>query len=631
MTFTATYSPEDNKLRLYSVSRLDADDYARVKAAGFRWAPKQNLFVAPMWTPGRAALLEELAGEIGDEDTSLVDRAEQRAERFQDYRESRTADAESAQRAVAAIADGIPFGQPILVGHHSERHARKDAERIENGMRKAVKMWETANYWKARAAGALRHAKFKELPGVRARRIKTIEADKRRREREQKQAAAGIRAWGKLNTPGADGRVCDDALRLKRALHIANVTGIWLGSAGSLWSALEKGEKTPREAQLVALRVHGRTVAHAKQWIAHFEHRLTYERAMLEEQGATALLAPKGKSAKAMLPLCNYRAPEGLTIANLYHRGEFIHYPQVEMTQSEYSAISTDYKGTRVVGGSHRVRTTMQRHSLVCVFLTDAKVHACPAPTYHEPRPVPPPPAPRPVVERTRDENVEALEAMRASLKAGVQVVNAPQLFPTPAEVGRQVLEFAELEPGQRVLEPSAGTGALLVPLGLERPEATVVAVEVNHGLAEQLRRMFPTADVRCSDFLALEPESLGAFDRIIMNPPFEKGADLKHILHARRFLKPDGRLVAVCANGPRQRKALEAIALDYVELPEGSFKNQGTNVRTAIVVLEPPATVCETCGGRFDDSDEDAAKFHDDAECAPEAAELTRAHGLLF
>lgn len=35
---SATYSPEDNKLRLYSVSRLPRDLYDRVKAAGFRWA-----------------------------------------------------------------------------------------------------------------------------------------------------------------------------------------------------------------------------------------------------------------------------------------------------------------------------------------------------------------------------------------------------------------------------------------------------------------------------------------------------------------------------------------------------------------------------------------------------------------
>lgn len=108
MNMTATYSPEDNKLRLYSVTRLGAETYVRVKAAGFKFAPRQELFVAPMWTPGREDLLLELCGEIDDEDTSLVERAEERSERFSEYSEHRTADAERAQKAVSAIADGIP-------------------------------------------------------------------------------------------------------------------------------------------------------------------------------------------------------------------------------------------------------------------------------------------------------------------------------------------------------------------------------------------------------------------------------------------------------------------------------------------------------------------------------------------
>ena len=51
MTYTATYSPEDNKLRLYSSTRLDRELYARVRGAGFIYAPKQELFVAPSGHP----------------------------------------------------------------------------------------------------------------------------------------------------------------------------------------------------------------------------------------------------------------------------------------------------------------------------------------------------------------------------------------------------------------------------------------------------------------------------------------------------------------------------------------------------------------------------------------------------
>lgn len=129
---TATYSPDDTKLRLYpGIHRLDTDDYNLLKANGFQWAPKQELFVAPMWTPAREDILLQLAGEISDEYTSLVDRAEERADRFVGYSNSRAFEAESLIGSMKSLADNILFGQPILVGHHSEKNAHKHAEQIE--------------------------------------------------------------------------------------------------------------------------------------------------------------------------------------------------------------------------------------------------------------------------------------------------------------------------------------------------------------------------------------------------------------------------------------------------------------------------------------------------------------------
>jgi hypothetical protein len=284
---TATYSPEDNKLRLYSTSRLDPETYARVKAAGFIWAPKQGLFVAPMWTPSREDLLLELCDEIGDEDTSLVERAEQRSERFNDYSDSRSDDAETARKAVAAIADGIPFGQPILIGHHSERHHRRAIEQIDNGMHRAVKMWETADYWQRRAEGAIRHAKYKERPDVRARRIKGLEADKRKRERNIAEAQKFLALWRK------------EGLTRERALAISNYDHITVyytkdkypastyEGANSVWGGLDKGLINEQEAAALSIPVHERSIAYAQRWLAHLENRLAYERAMLAESGGT--------------------------------------------------------------------------------------------------------------------------------------------------------------------------------------------------------------------------------------------------------------------------------------------------------------------------------------------------------
>jgi 16S rRNA G1207 methylase RsmC len=136
------------------------------------------------------------------------------------------------------------------------------------------------------------------------------------------------------------------------------------------------------------------------------------------------------------------------------------------------------------------------------------------------------------------------------------------------------------------VLEPSAGTGALVDALDAV-PGAHVVAVEINPTLADNLRlRSCTTHEIRCADFLACNGD-LGTFDRIVMNPPFERGSDIKHVEHALTFLRPGGRLAAIVANGPRQQASLMERATHWEELPEGTFA--GTGVRAAICVMEAP------------------------------------------
>jgi len=576
---TATYSPEDNKLRLYPVRRLDSETYARVKAAGYKWAAKQELFVAPMWTPAREDLALELAGEIGDEDTSLVDRAEQRADRFDGYSGKRAREAHAARNAVSALADGIPLGQPILVGHHSERHARKDAERIDSGMRKAVNLWETSQYWQARAAGALAAAKYKDLPAVRARRIKGLEAEKRKVERSKAEAEKGLELWTTEGLTREQALVISDRYGLRINCTNENPSGT------SAWYALNPDQDNPasvEEFQDVARRVYPRSIANYDRWIAHYENRIAYERAMLEEQGESKLLEKPKKPAP--LPLCNYRAPEGLDIENIYHKGEMIHYPQVEMTKAEYADICNDYKGTRVVGNSHRVRTALRRHSLVCVFLTDSKTHDRPAPIERAK------PTPRPIVASVpREEPTEddkAFSAMKQAVKAGpVEVIAVPQLFPTPHDIAAEMIQAADIEEGHTILEPSAGAGNLLRAI----PCGRVTAVEINYGLADKLRTDYPHATVKQADFLACNGD-LGTFDRIVMNPPFENGADIKHIKHAFGMLKAGGTLVALCANGPRQNNTLRPMAEEWRVLPEGSFKAAGTGVNVAMLIIHKDA-----------------------------------------
>jgi len=176
---------------------------------------------------------------------------------------------------------------------------------------------------------------------------------------------------------------------------------------------------------------------------------------------------------------------------------------------------------------------------------------------------------------------------MKETLKEGIKTVVAPQLFPTPPAIAERMVELAEIEAGQRILEPSAGTGAILRQL----PElADVIAVEINENIADSLAHngRFQDYQIMRGDFLNFNGD-LGTFDRIIMNPPFENAVDIKHINHALTMLKPGGRLVALCANGPRQQAAFKETADHWEALEPGSFKEQGTNVNVALLVIDKP------------------------------------------
>ena len=561
---------------------------------------------------------------------------------------------------MAAIADNIPFGQPILIGHHSEKRARRDKEKIDNGMRKAVKMWNTANYWQGRAAGAIAAAKYKELPAVRHRRIKGLESDKRKAEKNKQEAAMWLHLWTEC------GNEPDKELQAKVALRIAG--GCWLHlprkegdredlshnpTAHDVLSNSYPTLYAPRSVDEVveyAKKVYPANIAHYERWIAHYENRLVYERAMLNEQigngeigsgfggrfdikpggkvltrgewlvvirvnksnGAinsvttqapasvhwaktwkysiekivdyqppTEEMAAKVKKATALPPICNYPG-DGFR----------------EMTQAEWAAMMkrkwSDFPYYGVAratdtAGCHRFRQVpagmMKKQQ---VFLTDAKVVMPPKPEPKSPENALPAPQPRAPVSRPQTaarEVPDDIEAMRQALKGGgAQVVVANQLFPTPPDLAERAVELAEIEPSHRVLEPSAGTGRLVDALGAV-PGAKVVAVEISPTIADNLRLRSNTKhEVRCADFLECNGD-LGKFDRIVMNPPFERGADIKHIKHALGFLKPGGRLVAICANGPRQQEQLKPLASHWEELPSGTFS--GTGVNAALLAID--------------------------------------------
>lgn len=166
--------------------------------------------------------------------------------------------------------------------------------------------------------------------------------------------------------------------------------------------------------------------------------------------------------------------------------------------------------------------------------------------------------------------------------------------FPTPPELVERVLGLAGIEPGMKLMEPSAGQGAFAVRMAALA--GGVEHVKVCELLPGNARKLVEAgfSDVAVRDFLAMEPEPV--FDRIVMNPPFNGGVDVDHVLHAAKFLKPDGRLVAIMGpswefNSSRKAQAFR----EFIDGAEGSvenvasgvFKQAGTNVATRIVSID--------------------------------------------
>jgi len=168
------------------------------------------------------------------------------------------------------------------------------------------------------------------------------------------------------------------------------------------------------------------------------------------------------------------------------------------------------------------------------------------------------------------------------------RAVSSFNLFQTPEPIADRMAGMLMPLDGLRVLEPSAGLGRLYRAVRL-RAACPMVLVEQSAECAGELYRAIGDDDARLvqADFLACTPERLGGlFDAVIMNPPFKQGADIKHIRHALTMLRPGGRMVALCASGPRQQAQLRPLADEWHALPAGSFKSEGTRVAAALLMF---------------------------------------------
>lgn len=183
-------------------------------------------------------------------------------------------------------------------------------------------------------------------------------------------------------------------------------------------------------------------------------------------------------------------------------------------------------------------------------------------------------------------------EALRQKID-GLKFAKIPGYFPTPATLVARMIEAADLAPGSRVLEPSAGSGAIAD--AVKAAGHSVECIERHASLCEIIAAKGHSL-IR-GDFLELSPA--GLYDAAVMNPPFESAQDLQHVRHAWEWIKPGGALVAIMGAGVTFRQDrrysdfrawAEGVGGEFEPVPAGTFKESGTGVASVMLTLRKPA-----------------------------------------
>lgn len=127
---------------------------------------------------------------------------------------------------------------------------------------------------------------------------------------------------------------------------------------------------------------------------------------------------------------------------------------------------------------------------------------------------------------------------------------------PTPRGVILQMLkELGSINKGEKILEPSAGLGHIADMLvkthNLNPGDIDVVEP------AEKFRRELNTKGYNLRGYNILEYNPQEKYDKIIMNPPFDNGMEIKHVIKCFSLLKNGGKLITILPNSafipPRQ------------------------------------------------------------------------------
>jgi len=176
--------------------------------------------------------------------------------------------------------------------------------------------------------------------------------------------------------------------------------------------------------------------------------------------------------------------------------------------------------------------------------------------------------------------------------------------YATPEPIGFKMVELADIKRGERILEPSAGHGAI-ARFFPEDTDRTIV--EPSSELASKAAIVSAGANAKNHTFEELNVRL--KYDAVVMNPPYGMGGKvaMDHLAKAMKHTKNGGRVVALIPTGPAADKRFDALyeskeakafhLVADIKLPSATFTRAGTSVMTRIVVLEKQSdsSVAET------------------------------------
>ena len=166
------------------------------------------------------------------------------------------------------------------------------------------------------------------------------------------------------------------------------------------------------------------------------------------------------------------------------------------------------------------------------------------------------------------------------------------QYYPTPDWLAEYMIALADIKSTDKVLEPSAGRGRLLNYISKYTQD--IVCIEPNEVNALSLEEQgYTPLRLKFEEYYKNVPKA--SFDKIVMNPPFSKEMDLRHIALAYNLLKPGGTLISLAAENSLYydrsltRQFNEKISkLDHKiqNIPTGAFAESGTNVDVVMIII---------------------------------------------